>query len=203
MQFKYFDNPKLFSGFIEDEAVCDICNSTTKCFDAAAFFGFDEINAICPGCLVSGKLNDKEIYTVSGDIEELKRQLKILHVAFTDQEIETIALEKTKELEKITPPVISWQDWDWPCADGDYCRFIGYGSKQLYETLAYGSDAKRLFSTSFYYDLKDVSDVESLWAEALPGNEIKNYEESREYGTLFYVFKSLNSDKVITIWDCD
>jgi len=203
MRFKYFDKPELFSGFIEDEAVCDICNTTTKCFDAGTFFGIDEIKAICPDCLASGKLNEKEIYTVSGDIEELKRQLKILHAVFTDQEIETIAAEKTKELEKTTPPVISWQDWNWPCADGDYCSFIGYGSKQLYQTLANGSDAKTLFNTSIYYELKEMSDAESLWAKALPGKEIKNYEESSEFGTLFYVFKSLNSDTVITIWDCD
>jgi hypothetical protein len=54
-----------------------------------------------------------------------------------------------------------------------------------------------------YYDLVEGSDVEYLWNECMPVKEIKNYNDSSNYGTLFYVFKSLNSDKITTIWDCD
>jgi uncharacterized protein CbrC (UPF0167 family) len=151
-------------------------------------------------CLSNGLLNDKDVFTCEGDIEELKRQLKVLNPTLDYLEIESVAQQKTKELEKTTPHLITWQDWSWPCADGDYCKFVGFGSKPLYRNLAADLQTEDFFKNSFYD--KD-SDTEYLWKEALPDKEIRNYEDSNKYGTLFYIFKSLNSNKILTVWDCD
>jgi len=105
------------------------------------------------------------------------------------------------ELEKKTLHIISWQDWSWPCSDGEYCKFIGYGSKPFYNALATKTTGENLFKNSFYYTLKDDSNVDYLWKEILPENEVKDYKDSNELSTLFYVFRSLNSDKIISIWD--
>lgn len=145
-------------------------------------------------------MNDKDVFTCCGDVEELKRQLKVLNPTLSELEIEHIGQQKTTELEKTTPKLITWQDWNWPCADGDYCKFIGFGSKPFYKNLATNLPTEDFFKNSFY---DNDSDIDYLWKEALPDKEIKNYEDSNNYGTLFYVFKSLNSDKILTIWDCD
>ena len=203
MQFKFFEQPELFSIYIPEPIDCDLCKKNTKCFDASSFFGEEEIKSICPECLVSGKLNEININTCNGDISELKQHLKKANTALSDQEIDKIALEKTNELEKTTPPLITWQDWDWPAAEGDYCKFIGYGSVPLYIKLAGKSDPMKFFCKSLYEKLEDPEEAEVLWDESVPGEEIKNYEDSSQYSTLFYVFKSLHTKKVITIWDED
>lgn len=201
MQFKYFARPDLYTGFIEEETQCDICQKETKCFDASAFYGTEELNAICPECLATGKLYGKDVSTCNGDIAELRRQLKVYHPALSNSDIDRIAQQKTEELEKTTPHLVTWQDWDWPCLEGEYCTFIGYGSKGLYNRISNNGSEKDVFFNSLYGDLKEVSDTEQLWVD-MPVQEINSYEESNDYPTLFYVFKSLKSDQIVTIWDC-
>ncbi len=203
MTFKYFDKPEVFTGLRDSITTCNLCGEDKLCFDAEAFFGEEDISSICPNCLESGKLRDRDIFTCEGDIAELKRQLKTLNPLLKDLEIENIALQKTTELEKTTPHIITWQDWRWPCADGDYCKFIGYGSKPFYNSLATALSGERLFKRSFYYNIKDDSDIDYLWYEVLPEKEVKDYNDSNNLTTLFYVFKSLNSNTIITLWDCD
>ncbi|MCW3105283.1 MAG: hypothetical protein JWO09_3723 [Bacteroidetes bacterium] len=202
MLFKYFENPEVITGLRKNKTQCDTCKKEKFCFDAEAYYGGSNLSSVCPECLANGELYDLNVFTCEGDAEELKRQLKITEPALTGSQIEELAGQKTKELEKTTPKIISWQDWSWPCADGDYCRFIGYGSRPFYNRLAPDGNGKRIFADSFYYSVKDVSD-EGLWDELLPDEEVKDYEDSSSYSVLFYVFKSLNSDKIITIWDCD
>ena len=125
--------------------------------------------------------------------------MKQLNPLSTDIDLQEIAKQKTSELEKTTPKLITWQDWSWPCSDGDYCKFIGYGSKPFYKDLAKGNPVEEFFKTSFY-DSEFYDD--DLWKDALSDKLIKDYNDSSQYGTLFYVFKSLNSDKIITTWDC-
>ncbi|MGC4099857.1 CbrC family protein [Ferruginibacter sp.] len=201
MVFKYFEQPGLFTGLTT--AVCDTCGNSTACFDGTVFYGEESIDAICPACLANGALDVMDIQTNTGDTKELKRQLKERNSDLNDAAIKKLVKTKTQELEKQTPHLISWQDWDWPCAEGDYCRFIGYGSKEMYESLAAGKDAKDIFAASIYYSVADEEDADILWDEYLPGKAIKNYEESSAHGVLFYVFKSQHSDKLVSLWDSE
>lgn len=203
MTFKYFDKPEIFTELSDSVTKCDICGQEKHCFDAEVFFGEEDFTSICPECLAEGKLLNRDAFTCIGDITELKRQLKNLNPVLTELQIDDIANQKTIELEKTTPHLVTWQDWDWPCADGDYCKFIGYGSKPFYSSLATKTTGEKLFKNSFYYNLKDNSDVDYLWQDILPDEEVKDYNDSNEWATLFYVFKSLNSDSIITIWDCN
>lgn len=148
--------------------------------------------------LAGGLLIHKNAFTCDGDIEELKQQITRLNPGLTNDEIQNIANQKTIELVTTTPHLVTWQDWQWPCADGDYCRFIGYGSKPYYKELAKQIPVEEFFKDSFY-DIESYIDY--LWKDVVPDKEIKNYNDSNLYGALFYVFKSLNSDKIITIWD--
>lgn len=200
MTFKYFENPELFVGLRDTETICDTCQQTKLCFDAETFYGADDLNSICPECLQTGKLADIDATTCDGDIKNLIGQLKQLNPSLTDEEIQEIAKQKTVELETTTPHLITWQDWSWPCSDGDYCKFIGYGSKPFYTDLAKNIPVEEFFKASFY-EPEFYND--GLWTDGLPDKLIKDYKDSSQYGTLFYVFKSLNSDKIITTWDSD
>jgi uncharacterized protein CbrC (UPF0167 family) len=200
-EFKYFDRPEHFSVFLQEETSCDLCHQTKRCFDGSAFFGEESIQAICPDCLASGKLERLDVFTCEGDMAELLLQLHARHPDLSKLVIEKMARGKTAELEKTTPKLISWQDWPWPCADGDYCTFIGFGSKGLFNSLAEGNDGSWLFQESLYHSVKDNSDGDELWEEAMPVKEIKDFDASQECATLFYVFKSLHSGQLVTIWD--
>ena len=200
MTFKYFDKPEIFVGLRELETICDTCGQNKLCYDAESFYGSDDLTSICPDCLASGLLVERDAFTCSGDIQNLKKQLKLQNPDLADNRIQEIANDKTIELEKTTPHLVTWQDWSWPCVDGDYCKFIGYGSKPLYKELAKGEPVEEFFRNSFY-DTGLYN--EDLWAGSVPDKSIKNYNDSNQHGTLFYVFKSLNSDKIITIWDCN
>ncbi|TAH01652.1 MAG: hypothetical protein EAZ15_06990 [Sphingobacteriales bacterium] len=153
--------------------------------------------------LLGGQLRDRDIFTCDGHIPELKRQLKNLNPSLNELQIGDIANQKTTELEKTTPHLVTWQDWRLPCADGDCCKFIGYGSRPFYNSLETRMTGEEFFKNSFYYNLKDDSDIDYLWQDALPEKEVKDYKDSNEMATLYYVFKSLHSDKIITIWDCN
>ena len=201
MNFTYFENPELYTGLQEHITTCHFCKEEKSCFDAAAFYGEDKINAICPECLVAGRLLEIDSFTCIGDIDGLRRQLKEIHPDMSSTEIEQLILDKTSLLERTTPPLITWQDWEWPCADGDYCRFIGYGSQPLYERLATAGSGEKLFKDSFYHGLEDDVEVDDLWESVLPENEIHDFQDSSEMDTLFYVFQSLTSNKIVTIMD--
>ena len=200
MTFKYFDKPEFFIGLRDTETICDICEQSKFCFDAEGFYGSDDLTSICPECLASGKLIDINSFTCNGDVKNLVDQLKQLNPNLTENEIQEIAKQKTIELEKTTPHLITWQEWSWPCSGGDYCKFIGYGSKPFYKDLAKDIPVEDFFKNSFY---KAEFYNDDLWTEAVPDKLVKDYKDSSQYGTLFYVFKSLNSDKILTTWDCD
>lgn len=170
------------------------------CFDGSVFYGEQTLKAICPDCLSDGRLEGMGITTCTGDSSELVKQLQELHPEKNEVEIRSAADELTQQLEYRTPHLVSWQDWDWPAANGNYCCFIGFGSKSLYKTLCGEEDSMEFFGSSIHSSLDDDSDPEYLWEE-MPSKAIPDYKESSEYSLLFYVFKSLNSDQIITMWD--
>ena len=200
-QFKYFEHPEKFSVFVLGDTTCACCGQTRHCFDAGIFLGDDAITAICPDCLSTGKLETQDIFTCEGDMGELIRQIKAIYPHLSIVEVERLAREKTAGLEKTTPPLRARQEWSWPCIEGDYCRFVGFGSHSLYNRLAEGNDGEWLFPRSLYYTVKDQGDFEALWDEVMPALEIEDFEASCAFETLFYVFKSLHSSTVVTIWD--
>ena len=191
MDFKHFENADKFLTLLDNEVVCDCCHQTKKCFEATLN------DSVCSECLTTGQLSKLDTTTCSGDVDELKSQLRDLNPSYSEERLEKIVKSKTNVLEKTTPQLVTWQDWDWPCADGDYCKFIGYGSQEFFNRLSKDGNGRALFESSFYYRIKDVSD-DTLWDNLLPENEI----HSDAYNVVFYVFKSLNSDKIITTWDC-
>ena len=199
MKFKYFEDFERLTTLTEDEVECEICTEEVICFDSS-FLGTEEIDHICPKCLFEKKLYDRNIFTNQGSSEELLSQIKETFHDLNEEEQINLAKSRDQELEQATPQLITWQDFNWPCLDGDYAKFIGYGSKPLFSTLAPNGDGRSLFKQSLHADLQEYY-TEEQWLNMVPDEAIKNYSESNEFGTLFYIFKSLTSNKLVIWWD--
>jgi len=201
MHFTYFENPEKFSPSIAGAVSCATCGEERVCFDASLYFGTEKISAICAGCLADGQLLSRDIFTCEGDRDELKRQVKALHPTWSESAISKVVEEKTTALEKTTPYLLTWQDGIWPCADGDYCVFIGYGSRPLYKALAGGASGEGLFLRSLVRGDDDDDETDFFWDDVMPEEEIDDHEASMAYSILFYVFRSMHSSSIITLWD--
>lgn len=119
-QFKYCPDPLAANIFkTQEEAVtCDCCDKPTHIFYTNPFYSRANINALCPGCIKSGRAAEK------------------YHGAFVDSGSISpdIAREKQDELCHRTPSYAGWQQEPWPDHCGDYCAFIGYtGWRELEE----------------------------------------------------------------------
>jgi hypothetical protein len=69
-------------------------------------------------------------------------------------------------------------------------------------SLAKNGDRKNLFQSSLHPDLQEYY-TDEQWLEMLPDKLIADYDQSTNYGTLFYVFQSLTTNKIVIWWDCD
>lgn len=201
MQFKYFLQPERFANWLPLPAKCSFCEAETNCLDGKAFQGSDVFAAICAGCLSSGKLYGQDSYAFEGDIEALQHQLHLRKPEKSMKAVNARAGEITDELERTTPPIYTHQNWYWPCAGGDYCTFVGYGSKGLYDFLAPDGDGEELFKNSLYHTVEDLSDVDELWEENMPVEPIDSLNAAKALETLFYVFRPQQGSRVITVWD--
>ncbi len=201
MDFKYFLHPDKFAIWLASPTRCDFCEAEKRCFDGKAFQGSEPFNAICEDCLQAGKLNDRDAYADEGDIVELQRQLQERKPEKSAKAVLQKAGEITDVLERTTPPIFTHQNWFWPCAGSDYCAFLGYGSKSLYNRLAPEGDGLDFFLNTLYYTVEDLSDVDELWEESLPDLPVATLAAAKALDTLFYVFVSQNKDKIVTIWD--
>ena len=197
IKYKYYDNPKAFLASEFYYTKCDICNKTKWCFDASSFYWEEELSAVCEECLSSTKIQ-KKFSTCSWDIDELRKQLMLNLNWISANDIEKLVKEKTYELETTTPLLITWQDWVWPVIEWDYAKFIGFGSIPLYNELSWKNNFEEFFLNSLYYEEDKENELLIL---QIPKTEIRNYDDSNKYNTLFYVFKSLKSDKIVTMWD--
>jgi uncharacterized protein CbrC (UPF0167 family) len=196
MDFKYFDDYVNLTSLTKDKIECQICKTITICFDSASY-GSEKMEHVCPNCIFDKKLYDKDISLNEGDISWLVLQLKEINKDLNENQIQENANKKTIELEKGTPHLLTWQDFEWPCLDGDYAKFIGFGSKPLFNSLALDAKGKKLFKKSIHPELMDDFE-EDFWDE-MPNKLITNLKETNGLGILTYVFKSLTSEKII-VW---
>ncbi len=201
MSFKYFEHPEKFAVWLKLPTRCDFCGAEKRCFDGAAFQSSESVAAICEECLLAGALREKDVYACEGDIAELQNQLQALKPHKSAGSVNRRAGEITDDLERTTPPIFTHQNWYWPCHGGDYCTFLGYGSKPLYHQLAPDGDGEEFFKNSLYHTVEDLSDVDELWEESLPEQAIDSLAAAKPLETLFYVFRSQHGVQVYTVWD--
>ena len=198
MEFKYFEDFERLSFLSEEKVECKFCKEQIRCFDLGS--GDDEI-FVCPKCLSGKKLYGESIFTNEGDFELLLHQIKNTFPDLTNEAQYKLAELRTKEIEQATPELVTWQDMRWPCIDADYAKFIGYGSKPFLNSLADDGDGKSLLKKSMHSQLQEYY-TDDQWEEMLLDEPINDSKESNDWSVLFYVFRSLSSEKIVIWWDC-
>ncbi len=190
MKFKYIlDYNKLVGTATKEQ--CRTCNTNTLCLNEVCFRCYQEQESLkkCPE-------EFRDLYTIARP-EEIRKQLKDIHPDWSDHKIDEIARIRDNEIEHGTPVINGYQNFQWPCIDGDYVEFIAYGCKPFYNTLS--KNGKEAFEKSIHDEMKDDL-YDEYWEERVP-DEIINSVGETNYATLFFVFKSLHSDKIVTYMD--
>lgn len=108
-----------------------------------------------------------------------------------------LAQLKTRELVKTTPPLLASTAFLWPALAGEYAKFIGYGSKQFYETLSSKTDAFTYFCNSINEE-PDKQKAREFWETKLPEEIIKNFNDSLTINPRVFVFQSLKSNLIVS-----
>lgn len=200
MAYKYFRYPGRFAVFHDEPQTCEVCHNEKTCLEASSFYCERELEAVCEDCLKAGRLGEINAYTNDGDVEQLFDQMEALYPDKAKQALLKEAKAKTDELEMRTPPLVSWQEWKFPAMDGDYCEFVGFGSKTELNKLATDGDGKQLLVDSLLDELREVTNIDAIW-RTIPEKRIKNVAQSNDHPLLVYIFKSRHSEKYVMVWD--
>ena len=200
MPYKYFKYPSRYAVLTDEAVSCEICKETKICLDATAFYSEDEHEAVCEDCLKAGRLTEINAFTNDGDVEQLFDQLKALLPESSHELLLLDAKDKTTELELQTPPLVSWQDWQFPALDGDYAQFLSFASHQDLNKLAEDGDGRAFLEKYLLEELQEHTDFDRLW-KAIPEKRIKNVAASNNFPVLAYIFKSCHSSNYVIVWD--
>ncbi|GIN88073.1 hypothetical protein J6TS2_44590 [Heyndrickxia sporothermodurans] len=118
-KFKYVADEALNELFQFETAICDCCEKEVAATAIAGIYAIEDVDAICPDCIVSGKAAQK----FNGEFQDY---------LINDENV--INREWTKEVLERTPGYVSWQGNNWLAHCQDYAQFIGYvGWEELVE----------------------------------------------------------------------
>ena len=180
-EFQYFADPLRFSHLAASGTPCDFCRSTSVSFDAGGFYGTQEVEAICAGCLKSGRLTEIGVTTNEVRVRDLARV-----VGSEDR-----ARELTREIECCTPALPTWQSREWPFVAGEFPTFVKIASRPDF------ADSGE-FLSSIPEKLLFGRDADEFW-DMLPETRITSIADGN-YDTSFYLFEH-RGGKLCT-WDC-
>ena len=119
--FKYHPNPIETGAFKIDKAViCDCCGQMTDIYYTTPFYCVDDIDALCPFCIASGKAAEK----FDGKFQDYA---SIEGIPPNPNEPNTLEnKEAVEEVTTRTPGYVGWQQEVWLSHCDDLCAFIGY-----------------------------------------------------------------------------
>ncbi len=120
--FKYHPNPFETGAFKTDNTVtCDCCGKETQVYYTGPFYSVEDIEALCPWCIASGKAAKK----FDGEFQDY---CSIEGISADPNEPNSINYKKesTIELVEKTPGYSGWQQEYWLGHCGELCAFVGY-----------------------------------------------------------------------------
>lgn len=190
--FRYFREPRaeVVTTWQDDPGTCELCGSEAAGY-SGPFTGERDCDFVCERCLFDGKLRDADLSTNEGDVGALRRQLDQLPAPERDR----LVRERTDELERRTPHLVTWQDLSWPACCGDYARFEGEVGRAELTALAGGEDP-------WPWLLAHVRDAEEVGfsAEDLAPQASR---PGKQWSLVVYHFACTVCGKSILHWDCD
>ena len=116
--FKYHPDPLATEIFrtLEEPVSCPCCGQDTSVVYEGPFYCVEEVQGLCPDCIVSGAAAEK----YDGEFQD------------SESVDEVDDLDKLDELIHRTPGYCGWQQEYWRAHCGDFCAFLGYvGYREL------------------------------------------------------------------------
>lgn len=177
-RFKYHPNPLETEAFLisETPVTCDCCEGNTTVYYTGPFYAEEEIEALCPECIASGRAAER-FHGFFQDDCSLENDIS-----------KEISSEKEEELLYRTPGYCGWQQEYWRSHCGDYCAFIGYvGYRELKQMGL----------------IEEVLD-DSMWDREWGDSKEELLEELTNGGSVQgYLFRCLHCGKHLLYVDCD
>ena len=132
--------------------------------------GYDEHN-VCEECLVAGRLIPLGLRVNEANREALRQQMQRLHPELSAEWRETLAAERTTEVEQRTPYPAIGNTFLWPAHCGDYCIFCKQVNTDDVNELAADGNGKQLFASHLHPDHPNFDDeaIDGIWQEKLEG----------------------------------
>ena len=197
--FRYFRNPHRFSTYSERLQACDLCRETKPGY-RGPFYGSGRAEFVCEGCLAVGKLAEQGLATNDGDVGALRRQLHDLNPALDEERCERLVRERTTELERRTPHLVTWQDFEWPAHCGDYLCFIEEVGQPDLNALAQDGDGCSFLATHLHEQYREQLPTVELWSSIRPDSPRDN---ANAYTVGVWLFQCLHCGMYVILWDCE
>jgi uncharacterized protein CbrC (UPF0167 family) len=199
--FRYHRRPHDFSCYSKELRTCDLCGELSAGYQGGVFYGDIDIEFVCEKCLITGKLAEKQVFTNSGNLHELKIQIRERQPNLSILEVERLAQTKDGELIHRTPPVITWQNLIWPIHCADYCCFIKEVGKPDILKIVPEGKAHSLFHSRD--DKRFSSDSEEFWQWFEDIRPDSPSDNSVAYSIGVYLYQCLICQEYVALWDCD
>ena len=199
--YRYFRLPHQFSHFLLEPRRCGICGVIRGVYDmslSGESDATDGIQYVCDACLSGGKLVEWEAWANSVNLKLLQNDLTALYPNLSADEIETLARERTIEVEQRTPAPMTWQDFFWPAHCGDYCRYEREVGKPDLLALAGDRDVLGFIAESLYDRDHTDAYARTIWENVRPDSP-KSITPAYDIGV--YLFQCLTCDQYIILWD--
>ena len=179
--FRYFPGFQKFSYMTDESKPCYFCKENGVWLDGGGFYGYKEIDCICPGCLSKGLLKELNIETNEIDLDDLISAVG---------EKEAIGLKE--EIIFRTPALPTWQDRIWPIWKNEVCVFQKIADQNDFEST-------KEFKLCFSDDEQRETDFDWLWGW-LPEEKVTDCKNGN-YDVTVYLFSY--SDGKFCTWDAN
>lgn len=147
------------------------------CAQERARYGFMDMESeryeshiVCETCLLSGRLAEVGMSINAVDAEDLREQLAELHPELSAEEQESLAVERTAEVQQRTPRPDLSNLFTWPAHCGDYLIYCYQVNADALNVLALDGDGRAFFEAAVQTDRDDKEGfLAEAWEEKLEG----------------------------------
>ncbi|HBB56227.1 MAG TPA: hypothetical protein DCZ49_08600 [Hyphomonadaceae bacterium] len=155
--FAFFVDPFKDDAFERSEEACACCGKPRGWRATCGIYSEADPDTICPWCVADGSAARK----FRGHFNTLET-------------VDGLSQEHAKAITERTPLPLTWQDFDWPCADGEPCVYLGHvrGDVLFEENDAAKIAACREAVAAFY---EDEAEAQDRLAACAPGDNMGVY----------------------------
>jgi uncharacterized protein CbrC (UPF0167 family) len=200
--YRYFAAPHTFSTYSAMARRCDLCGVERPGYGGPFAGGRrDEprVRHVCEPCLRVGDLGQRDLCTNNADQRALREQLGSRHADDATDTVDGLVAERTAELERRTPPLVTWQPLLWPAHCNDYCRYVKEAGRPDLVLLAPDRDG-RAFLAAHGDGIEDLDHASEIWEGIRPDVPSDN---AVAYAVGVYLFQCLECGRYVILWDAN